>query len=127
MPKLDNVATERLNLPSSTSDDPAWVDVKTTLLLNDLVAVTDANSDTERAITLLSSLITAWNFTDKDGVAVEPTSENIGKLRVEDFTYLSDYVGKHMSDVTRGLDNAEKKASSSASTAETLTTSPPTI
>lgn len=128
MPKLGNIQTTRVKLPSSTPDDEAWCDLKTELLLGDLAALNDSGEPTQQAIVLLSKLITAWNFTDADGNAVEPTSEWINKLGTDDFMFLSKWVNDNLAgSIKEGLNNDEKKDLSATSTAVTTELSPPPI
>lgn len=119
MPKLGITETKRLYLPSTqdatVEADKAYVDIKQKLLLGDLTVVNEAESDIERAIILMSRLITSWNFTDENGEAIAPTVESVKKLETEDFIFLSTWIEENLADSMTGLSNDEKKRQSSTS------------
>ena len=120
MPKLGNSETQRLYLPTTEHEanevDRAYVDVKTTLVLADLAAVTAAEDDVARTIVLLTRLITDWNFTE-DGTPetgkLPIIAENVERLSSTDFIFLSQWIGDNMAESATGLTTDEKKSSSS--------------
>jgi hypothetical protein len=87
MPILQTERTfKRIVLPSSTKDDPAWVEVWEKLLTTDVVAISGAGTNqSEAAMRVITNIIKAWNFTDKAGVVLPVNFENVQHLSIQDF------------------------------------------
>lgn len=117
MPKL-GADTERLDLPSSTTADPVWVEIHKTLLLGDMVSLASDMGAGEKSIVLLERLLTDWNFTE-DGTPATPkvpiNVETISKLNIADFTFLSNWINDNLTAASAGLSTTEKKTSTSTS------------
>lgn len=125
MPQLSQATTTRLYLPSTENDeDKAYVDVKSKLVLGDIAEINDAESDIDKAIALLTTLVKDWNFTDEAGAVLPITRDNINKLDVADFTFLSTWANEHLDMGNKGVSNEEKKTLSSPSIAAPETPPP---
>jgi hypothetical protein len=115
MPKLTGKQgkVERISLPSfEGSEDPAWVDIYTTLELTDLLAFQEANRGREQTTIALVKVIADWNFTKEDGTKEEINAENVGKMVAEDLNILYDKLNVIADKVL----DAKKKSSTSKST-----------
>lgn len=122
MPKLGNTTTTKFWLPTTkdepNEDDRAYVELKNTLTMGDLLALNECKTDTERGIVLFGKIIKDWNFTE-DGTPASPklpiNTENIDKLDPQDFVAISEWVNDNITDSLKGLNTEEKKRSSSTS------------
>lgn len=121
MPKLGVIKTRKLQLPSSTVDDPAWIEVKDQLLMGDVADLSNADTDIDKTFIGLASFIAEWNFTENG----EPVSENNPALPItpdamrhftqNDFEFVAEEFQKSMTGAQAGLSNVEKKSSLSTS------------
>lgn len=130
MPKLGSTDTTRLELPSTKdSEDKAWIEVRTTLLLGDVAEMTKHDGITDQTIALISKVVSAWNYTEDGtpGTAVLPiTTENINKLNIQDFKFIAAWVTDNLETTQAGVSDDEKKTLSDTSTV-TSTQDPPVI
>ena len=98
MPKLqiaDKRPTNKLNLPSSTKEDPAWVEIYTEVLAGDMEVMADAFELRGHASLIgVLNLIKDWNFEDENGRKADINIENLRRLSRDDFNYLSNEIGK---------------------------------
>lgn len=92
MPKLQNLErrnTKKLDLPSSTKEDPAWVEVYTEALAGDVEQM--ANAGENRGLAMITSLVNIvkdWNMENEDGTKAEITVDNIRRLKQKDLLFL---------------------------------------
>lgn len=98
MPKLitaDRRLTKKIELPSSTKEDPAWVEVYTEVLAGDLEVVGDNYERRGYAsLTGVVNLIKSWNMQDENGEIAEINIANVRRLKGTDFGFLSDEISK---------------------------------
>ena len=98
MPKLqiaDKRKTNKITLPSSTKEDPAWVEIYTEVLAGDMEVMADAFELRGHASLIgVLNLIKDWNFEDENGIKAEINIENLRRLTRDDFQYLSNEIGK---------------------------------
>jgi hypothetical protein len=92
VPKLGQEKLVTLTLPSSTKDDPATVTVDTEITGGDALLLEAADDRSEAAIELVAHLIKEWNFTDGEGKAADISAENVKKLSIGDFKYLTEQI-----------------------------------
>jgi hypothetical protein len=92
MPKLQNIdrrTTKKLDLPSSTKDDPAWVEIYEEALAGDVEELANAGEERGKAmITALVNIIKDWNFENEDGTKAEVNIDNIRRLKQKDLLFL---------------------------------------
>lgn len=92
MPKLQNLerrTTKKIDLPSSTKDDPAWVEVYTEALAGDVEQMANAGENRGLAmITALVNVIKDWNFENEDGTKAEINVDNIRRIQQKDLLFL---------------------------------------
>lgn len=82
--------TKRIELPSSTKEDPAWVMIYEDVLAGDMILISDIEGKGQAGIEALSKIIMDWNFTEPDGVTkAEVTSGNIKLLSLEDMVEIT--------------------------------------
>lgn len=113
MPHFTKPTTTRLELPSTPADDKGWVDIRTKLLVGDLVKLAEADSETNSGLLLLTLVIVDWNYTDPETNEKMPiTVENINHLEQEDFEYLTNWFKDNTASQQEGLASDEKKTSS---------------
>lgn len=100
MPSLLQPNIKKIDLPSSTADDPAWVELNLTIDAGTAVAASAvADGDQSKAtMGILSDLIVDWNFVDGDGNKEPITPDTVGHLRQEDFRQITSEIGKAMKD-----------------------------
>lgn len=112
MPKLvdiDRRPTKKIDLPSSTKDDPAWVEVYTEALTGDLEALGDVGDKKGlQIITGIKNMIKDWNFEDANGAKAEITVENIRRMKQEDLVAILQNIDSY-NDLLK-LDPAKKKS-----------------
>lgn len=90
MPQLRESEIESFELPSSTPDDKAIVEIDMTItggVAEDYNMSQDKGAAASR---ILASAIKSWNFTDKDGQVVPITSETVRRLDVADWGFLAE-------------------------------------
>ena len=112
MPQLQRSNIVDIELPSSTPDDPATVKFDTTLTTKQALDIAGTDDKTQAMIGLMTECIKQWNFVDGDGNTEPITVENVGKLSLDDFTVLAEYISKAVDDVVgaKRVGLAEKKA-----------------
>lgn len=89
MPKFPDQKTVKVILPSTKdSEDPAYVVIKETLTVGDLMDLKGDEGSLKIGIKMLESLIVEWNFTDKDGKPSPITIDNIKRMDIDDIVYL---------------------------------------
>lgn len=90
MPILNNERSfKKIILPSSLPDDEAYVEVWDKVLTSDVVGLSEYQDNKNRAaVEMLVNIIKDWNFTDKDGVKLPVTAENVNFLDIRDFAFI---------------------------------------
>lgn len=129
MPKL-GATTTKLTMPSSTDDDPAWIEIKTVLYPLDILDLQEnPGNEYNTFCEVAARSIVAWNYVDvADGSPITPTADWIDKLPNEDKKILSEHISALMAKSFEGLSNDEKKTLSAPLTeAAPTVTSPPII
>ena len=114
MPHLTSYETIKVVFPSTKDlpeDQRAWVEMRTEVLVEDLVSTNQVVStgtflDTVGTIT---RMIVEWNFTKEDGTPEDITEENVRRFKVSDFTALTESL------TAKVLSVEEKKSLSSTS------------
>lgn len=92
MPKLGQEKLVTLNLPSGTDDDLATVIVDTEITGGDALLLEAAEDQSQAAVELVARLIKEWTFTDIEGNPAAITAENVKKLGIDDFKYLTEQI-----------------------------------
>lgn len=112
MPKLadlDRRPTKKIDLPSSTKDDPAWVEVYTEALTGDLEALGNVGDQKGlQIITGIKNMIKDWNFENPDGTKAEINIDNIRRMKQEDLVAILTQIDSY-NDLLK-LDPAKKKS-----------------
>lgn len=113
MPRLGRTNIVRLNMPSSTPDDPAWMDVNLTFDAGLVIDATDAGESNSAVIAaVLPRIITQWNYTGEDGEIAPINSDTVRKLPIGDFNAVAERVGDAIQSVagTEQVADGEKKS-----------------
>ena len=109
MPKLvDTRKKIRIELPSYGKKDPAWIEAVDDLSVSDIVEIQDMPEGKARTMSLLSTIIADWNFTDNSNNKLPITADNVSKLRLSDIPELLSLLQKVGDTVS---DKLEKKSS----------------
>ena len=131
MPKLaDNTRrpSKKVNLPSSTKDDPVWVEIFTEALSGDFEDVANIGDKKGTAIIQgVVNIIKDWNFTKENGDKEEVNVDNVRRLRQEDLVFLLQQVDAY--DSLNVLDDTQKKslATTSSPKSDESTQNPQTV
>jgi hypothetical protein len=92
MPKLQDLTrreTKKLDLPSSTKEDPAWVEIYKEALAGDVEEMANAGDSRGLAmVTGIVNIIKDWNFENEDGSKAEVNVENVRRLSQKDLTFI---------------------------------------
>lgn len=113
MAKLQNIErrpTKKVDLPSSTKDDPVWVEIYTEALSGDFEDVANVGEKKGSAIIQgIVNIIKDWNFFKEDGVTKEDINiDNVRRLTQEDLLFLIGQVEAY--DSLNVLSDAQKKS-----------------
>lgn len=90
MPKLGQSNIVELRLPSSTEDDPAIVKLDLNITGGQAEDLYDSDKKSGATFELIAQTIKEWNFTDADDKPVPITADNVRKLNVGDFKFISE-------------------------------------
>lgn len=110
MPVLGEQNLKKLTLPSSTKEDPAWVQISQTIRVEAAFKGSEIKDRQEKVLFQMSECIRDWNFTDADGKKAEINPKNILKMDQMDFLYLQDEIDFDAI-FSRGLDKLKKNGS----------------
>lgn len=112
MPKLQDSSrrkSKKLELPSSTEQDPAWVEVYEEALSGDVEQMANAGEQRGLAmITAIVNIIKDWNFTKEDGQKEEINVDNVRRLSQKDLIYIMSNIEAYNELITLG--EAQKKS-----------------
>lgn len=130
MPQFKKPQTTRLYLPSTdgdTDEDKAWVEVRTKVLLGDIVAAREETDGTlfKTGLAMLSRLIVNWNYTDEDNKPIPITVEALNHLEKVDYDFLDKWLSEHLPSQEEGLATEEKKGSTPTSIPVSTDEGPP--
>jgi hypothetical protein len=112
MPKLIDTTrrtTKKLDLPSSTKEDPAWVEVYVEALSGDVEQM--ANAGEQRGLAMITGIVNIikdWNFQKEDGTKEDITLDNVRRLSQKDLTFILSNVDAY--NELAGIGNAQKKS-----------------
>ena len=100
MPVLESIKkTKTITLPSYEGSE---VVLYTDVFFEDVLGFENLQSPTTKEfIAFLPTMISSWNFTDKDNVPLEITAESIGKLRIADVNFIVEHVMEVLGDVKK--------------------------
>lgn len=129
MPKLQDTTrrlTKKLTLPSSTQEDPAWVEIYTEALAGDVEQMANAGDSRGLAmVTGIVNIIKDWNFLKDNGDREEINIDNVRRLSQKDLTFILASVDAYNDLAVIG--DAQKKSSvttSSPKSSESIPTTP---
>lgn len=101
--------TKKLDLPSSTKEDPVWVEIYEEALAGDVEQMANAGDLRGYAmVTGIVNIIKDWNFFNDDGVKEEINIDNVRRLKQKDLTFILNSVDAYKELAEIG--NAQKKS-----------------
>jgi hypothetical protein len=114
MPQLGSVNVKKLYLPSTESatqeDDKAWVTLDTSITAGTISSINESDNDIDKSASMLVNAIQDWNYTDADGVTKTAiTKDNIKKLSMGDFGFLTAAITEEINTSTKGIDQGLKE------------------
>ncbi len=103
----------RFELPSSTKEDPAWVEIYQKIMAGDILDLKRAEGNFSQTFFIaLSHIIKEWNFTDASGEKVPVTEESVQFLDMLDLGFIAEKA-KAFKEYS-GLSTVKKNSFSSA-------------
>lgn len=114
MPQLSSSEQkiERYILPSTvdeTAENQAWVELDTTkLVAADVMAISDPENNLGTSLELLAKRVKNWNYTNADGTPTPINEDTIGRLDINDFSFLVMKFGENISPAQ--MSTTEKKS-----------------
>lgn len=109
MPQLGKQHSEKLVLPSSTEDEPAWVLVSRTISVGVSLVIEKLKPE-DQIFELMADCMKDWNFTDEDGKKAEITANNIKKMDAMDLLFMREKVD-FQAILSRGMSKLKKNSS----------------
>lgn len=110
MSKLLPANIVKVDLPSSTAEDPAWVKLDLSLNAGLSVLLASSPNKGEAIITSLASIITTWSFADDKGKMEPITVDSVRRMHPEDFDKLCDLLtNEFLKQQSPQVDVEEKK------------------
>lgn len=92
MSVLGAIKLKKLTLPSSTSDDPNFVELNLSVTAHEFAQVS-GGSDEETSNGIIAKCIKSWSFTDAEGKPAPITAENVGLLPGIDLAAINKALG----------------------------------
>jgi len=91
MPKLSQSKIAKINLPSSTKEDPAWAKVNMSLTAGDVLDIREnATGLAELSAAVVARAIQEWNFVDDNEQPAPINEQTVRGIPAKDFNHLSD-------------------------------------
>lgn len=108
MPQLGAQKLERVELPSSTADDPSFVVLDLNLEAGYLIDM-ETDNVKQATLELMTNMIKEWNYTDASGNIAEISKENVRKIGGMDFAFLDSYIQNKLESQSRQAVPSEEK------------------